>query len=247
MSLNPQTFTRPHLSLYSQIRDELREHIVTGRYQPHDRVPSESQLMRQYGVSRITVRQALGDLEKEALIFRVAGKGAFVSQPKPFQELGSLQGFAEAMHGQGHQTHNRLLSLDTLAASTEVAQRLALAEGEPVTRIARVRYLNREPVSLDVTWVAARIGVRLAREDLASRDIFVILENDYDLALGHADLTIDAQLAEAWLATELGVAEHAAVLRIERLTHTRDGTPIDFEYLYCRPDNFQYRLRLNRA
>ncbi len=247
MSLTPQTFTHPHVSLYSQIRDELREHIVTGRYQPHDRVPSESQLMRQYGVSRITVRQALGDLEKEALIFRVAGKGAFVSRPKPFQELGRLQGFAEAMHGQGYQTHNRLLSLETLAADAEVAQRLNLPEGAPVTRIARVRYLNREPVSLDVTWVEARIGVRLAREDLASRDIFVILENDYGLPLGHADLTIDAQLADATLAAALGVTEHSAVLRIERLTHTRDGAPVDFEYLYCRPDNFQYRLRLNRV
>ena len=84
-------------SLYAQIREELRELIVSGTWQPNDPVPSERELMAQYGVSRITVRQALGDLQKESLIFKLAGKGAYVAQTRPFQELGRLQGFAEAM------------------------------------------------------------------------------------------------------------------------------------------------------
>ncbi|MDR3428752.1 GntR family transcriptional regulator [Silvimonas sp.] len=238
--------THSHISLYSQIREELRGRIMTGSYLPHEKMPSESELMRVYGVSRITVRQALGDLEKESLIFRVAGKGSFVAKPKPFQELGRLQGFAEAMSGQGHEIHNRLVSLHTLPANAEVAARLALPEFTPVTQIRRIRYLNREPVSLDVTYVSTRIGERLAREDLASRDIFLILENDYDIALGHADLAIDAQLADADLAGLLSVPVNSPILRIERLTHTREGAPVDFEYLYCRPDNFQYRLRISR-
>ncbi|TJZ64601.1 GntR family transcriptional regulator [Chitiniphilus eburneus] len=242
----PDTLLHPTQPLYGRIRDELRTRIHAGAYAPHERLPSESDLMTLYAVSRITVRQALGELEKEGVLFKVPGKGAFVSKPKPFQQLARLQGFAEAMREHGHEIYNRLLSIHTLPADATVAERLHLPAGAPVTELRRVRLLNRQPVSLDVTYVAPHLGERLAREDLATRDVFVILENDYGIALGHADLAIDAQLAEAAIATQLGLTPGAPLLRIERLTHDRTGAPVDFEYLYCRSDNFQFRLRVAR-
>lgn len=234
-------------TLYSRIREELRAQIVSGAWQPHDRVPSESELMKQYAVSRITVRQALGDLQKERVIFKVPGKGSFVAPAKPFQELGRLQGFAEAMGAMGHDTYNRVLSVRTVPASAQVAERLKLPVGTPVTEIRRVRHLERQPVSLDFTWLPQPLGERVAREDLATRDIFGILEADCGTPLGHADLVIDAALADAGVASLLGIDTGAPVLHIERLTHARDRTPLDYEHLYCRADNFQYRLRLQRA
>ena len=233
-------------SLYARIREELRALIVSGEWQPNDPLPSERDLMAQYGVSRITVRQALGDLQKESLIFKLAGKGAYVAQTRPFQELGRLQGFAEAMEARGHETYNRVLAIGHGPASELVASRLGLAPGAPVTELKRVRYLDRQPVSLDITWVPRAIGERLEREDLASRDIFLIIENEYATPLGHADLVIDAGLADEALAEQLAIDPGAPVLRIERLTHDAAGRPIDYEHLYCRADNFQYRLRIER-
>lgn len=233
-------------TLHGRIREELRERIVSGAWREHQRVPSESELMKQYGVSRITVRQALSELEGERLIFKVAGKGSFVAQTKPFQELGRLQGFAEAMGAMGHETFNRVLELKTVPAEPHIAEQLALAPGAPVTAIRRVRYLDRKPVSLDLTWVPAALGLRLAREDLTTRDIFLILENQCGLALGHADLAISAALADASVAKALKLQVGAPVLQIERITWTREGAPVDYERLYCRSDHFQYRLRLQR-
>ena len=237
----------PALTLYSRVREELRGRIASGAWQPHDRVPSESALMKHYGVSRITVRQALGDLEKESVIFKVPGKGSFVAPPKPFQELGRLQGFAEAMGALGHDTFNRVLSVRDVPADAVVADRLRLALGAPVTEIQRVRHLGGQPVSLDLTWLPQRLGACVARHDLATRDVFGILEADCGIRLGHADLTIEAALADARQAALLDVAAGSPVLHIERLTHDRDGRPLDHEHLYCRADNFQYRLRLERG
>jgi GntR family transcriptional regulator len=121
-----------------------------------------------------------------------------------------------------------------------------LKEGGLVTELRRVRHLNREPISFDITYLSVSIGERLAKEDLATRDIFLIQENDYGIPLGYADLTIDAVLADAELAELLQVAKDSPILRIERLTHNSDGIPLDFEYLYCRADNFQFRLRVAR-
>ena len=241
----PGPTARP-ASLYARIREELRELIVSGAWQPNDPLPSERDLMAQYGVSRITVRQALGDLQKESLIFKLAGKGAYVAQTRPFQELGRLQGFAEAMEARGHETYNRVLAIAHGAASDLVASRLGLVPGALVTELKRVRYLDRQPVSLDITWVPRTLGERLAREDLGSRDIFLIIENDCATPLGHADLVIDAGLADAALGEQLDIDVGAPVLRIERLTHDAAGRPIDYEHLYCRADNFQYRLRIER-
>jgi GntR family transcriptional regulator len=127
-----------------------------------------------------------------------------------------------------------------------VAARLRVAPGAPVTEIHRVRWLDCEPVSFEITYLPPAIGERLRGENLAERDIFLILETDYGIALGHADIQIGAVNADAALAQALRVDPGAALLRIERLTWTADGVPLDFEYLYVRGEAFQYALRLPR-
>ncbi len=239
LALHPQP-------LYQQIKDALRARILDGSYAPHGRMPSEHELCAMYGVSRITVRQALGDLQKEGLVFRLHGKGTFVSKPKAFQNVASLQGFAEAMSSMGYEIVNQLRSLRTVKADRRVAAKLGLPEGAGVTEIHRVRLLNREPVSLEVTWVPEALGRRLANADLATRDIFLILENDCGVPLGHADLSIDAILADDDIVAALRVEDGSPVLRIERLTHDEAGRPVDYEHLYFRGDAFQYRLRVDR-
>lgn len=235
------------LPLYSHIREALRARILDGTYKAHDRLPSESELTQSFKASRITVRQALSDLQKEGLIFKIHGKGAFVSKPKAFQELGRLQGFAEAMQAHGYETYNRLISLRHLRPDKSVAAQLGCGLRTMVTELRRVRFLNREPISLDVSYLPREIGQRLAKEDLATRDIFLILENDYGLALGNAELKIEATTADEPLAQLLGIEDGSPILRIERLTRTLDGGPLDFEYLYYRGDAFQYRLRVERV
>lgn len=232
--------------LYSQLKEILRTRILDGTYPPLSRMPSEAELGKAFDVSRITVRQALGDLQKEGLIFKIHGKGTFVAKPKAFQNVSTLQGLGESMTQRGYEVINRLRSFKTVPANAQVAARLQVAEGENVVQIKRARLVNRELVSLEITWLPEHVGKRLEKADLVSRDIFLILENDCALPLGHADLAIDAILADAELARALEVEEGSPVMRIERLTHTADGAPLDYEHLYYRGDAFQYRLRIDR-
>jgi GntR family transcriptional regulator len=243
---NFRTVELSPVPLYTQVKENLRERILDGSYPAHAKLPAESELSTIFGVSRITVRQALSDLQKEGVIFKIPGKGTFVAKPKAFQQLTQLEGFGEAMSRMGYEIYNQVTSHKIIAAPPNVAQQLQLPPGSDVAEIKRVRHLNREPVSLEETYLPADIGERLLREELASRDIFLILENDYGIALGRADLQVDAMLADDTLAHALRVEQGSAVLRIERLTHRADGAPLDFEYLYFRGDAFQYRLQINR-
>lgn len=247
----PQRTSASHrqqpLPLYAQIKGVLREEICNGSLRQHERIPSESELGKRYGVSRITVRRALSDLENERLIFKVAGKGAFVAKPHPFQKTERLQGFGEAMQSLGITVLNRVVSVNTAVAPAKVAERLQVPEGSPLTEIRRVRYADGKPISFDMTYVRRVLGERLAREDLVTRDIFLIIENDYATPLDHADLVVEADVADETLAGQLGVAVGAPVLRVERLVWTKDGQAIDFEYIYYRGDSFRFELHAERG
>ena len=164
--------------LHAQIREILRRRILDGSYPPHSQMPSESQMIASFGVSRITIRQALGDLQKEGLIFKVMGKGSFVAKPKAFQNLSKLQGFGEAMSPSGYETYSLLLSSRSVAASPAVAQRLHLKPGAPVFEIQRLRYLNREPISVDVSYFPPELGQRLLEEACDHGFRFILRKGD---------------------------------------------------------------------
>src|SRR5487761_1337275 len=220
--------------LYLQIKEVLKQRILDGVYQPHQKLASENELMGAFGVSRITVRQALRDLHNEGLVFSAQGKGTFVSKPKATQSLESLQGFEESMLAAGFAASSKLISTAPRRPSKEV-----VVEGK------RVRYLNREPVSIDVSYFPADIGARLIGRDLA-RDLFPMLENELGVPLGHADVKIGASApdAEAQRLLKLGAAD--PILKVERLTYDSSGRPVDFEYLLIRGDAYQYQFRIHR-
>jgi GntR family transcriptional regulator len=236
-----------HSPLYAQITDILRARILEGIYQPNQQMPSESELIAGFGVSRITVRQVLGNLQSEGLIFRIPGKGTFVSRPRAFQDLGSLQGFGTTMRQMGYESHSQVLSIRTVKPSRQVQEKLQLNKAGKVTELQRLRFLNREPISVDVSYLPQAIGLRLAKADLANRDVFAILENDLQITLGHADLQINSMLAGETLATQLRVKEGSPVLFIERVIYTADGAPLEYEELYYRGDAFQFKFQVERV
>lgn len=231
--------------LYVQIKDTLRQKILEGVYATHERLPSENTLMRNFGVSRITIRQALRDLHNEGLVFTVQGKGTFVSKPKAVQDVHRLQGFGEAMSMQGYEVTAHLLSMQERRPPKAVVAALQVERGENVVEVKRVRYLNRDPVSIDTSYFPLDVGRPLFSRDL-SGDIFPMLENELGVHLGKADIGIDAALADDEAQRNLNLKSGEPVLRVERLTYDGEGRPIDFEYLCIRGDAFKYQFRVER-
>ncbi|MGD8591338.1 MAG: GntR family transcriptional regulator [Gammaproteobacteria bacterium] len=237
--------SRSSQPLYLQIKDALKQRILDGDYAAHERLPSESELMKMFGVSRITVRQSLRDLHSDGLVFSVQGKGTFVSKPKAVQDVQRLQGFGEAMTPKGYETSTRVLFQDYTRPTQEVAEAFAINRGQRVYEVKRIRYLNREPISIDHSFFPEEIGARLEHHDLA-QDIFPMLENQFRETLGHADLKIGAIAADDEHTRALNIEMNSPCLRINRVVFTSSGKPIDFEYLTYRGDAFQYQLKVDR-
>lgn len=232
--------------LYDQVYQALMQQIIDGSYQIHQQLPSEKELSELFNVSRITIRQALNQLQLEHLVYKIQGKGTFVSAPKTFQNISQLQGFAEAMSNMGHEVFNVVKEFRFIPATPQIASKLKLSVNSTVVEIKRIRFLNRKPVSFELTYLPEAIGIALQEINLSTRDVFLAIEEDLSISLGHADLNIDASLADDELSELLQVDINAPLLRVERLTHDDAGHPIDFEYLYFSGETFQYRLRVDR-
>ena len=123
--------------LYLQLADELRNKILSGEWQPEQRIPSENELNQIYSISRMTIRQVLGKLVDEGLVFRVHGKGTFVAQPKIATRSPSYHGVREQLEQQGYSTRTEMLNSGELEADVRLARELDVPVGTPLTMMNR--------------------------------------------------------------------------------------------------------------
>jgi GntR family transcriptional regulator len=202
--------------------------------------------MLEFRVSRVTVRLALDALRSDGLIESRQGKGHFVRAMRAVQDLSRLQGFGEMMALVGIEAHSVVLIASEIPSGREVQKALGLARNTSVIAIERVRVGGGVPLSYDVSYFPVEVGRRLTSLDLAHADIFALLENELGIELGFADLTLEVVAADRVTAGHLRVDEGDPLLRIRRLTFDQRRRPIDFEYLYGRPDAFQFSVRVPR-
>jgi GntR family transcriptional regulator len=231
---------------YKMVRNELMRDILSGAYPPGSYLPSENKLVEKYRVSRVTVRLALDLLRDADLVDGHQGKGHMVRNLKAVQDLGRLQGFGEIMAPLGVTTHSKVLSAGEVEAPPEVAQALQLERGAPVIRIERLRIAANVTMSMDVSFFPLDIGAPLLKLDLAHVDIFKLIETSLGIEIGFADIVMEVVVPHERVCRHLSLGPDEQFIRIERLSHDMQCRPIDFEYLFGRPESHQFRLRVPR-
>lgn len=233
--------------LYRRISDELKARIEAGEYTPGDRLPSELELARTYGVSRITSRQALDLLGVEGLLVRRQGMGSFVAPRRVTQPLVRLTDFVEDMAEAGLQPESRILSFATDTAPVGIAAILDLDPGAEIYRLDRLRLADDSPIAFDWTWLPLQFGRLLMEQDLTRRTIYSILEEEYGIPVVSGEYTLGAAVADAEQAALLGVPPGAPLLVFDRTSRTSSAKPVYFQRRFYRADRVQYRLNLQRT
>src|SRR5689334_21359799 len=172
------------IPLYLQLAGLLRRRIESGEWKPGQKIPSENELNRFYGVSRMTARQVLAQLVNEDLLFRVQGKGTFVAHRKISTRSPAYMGIREQLEGMGYAVDTKVLTNRVVRADERVARALRIVRGERVHEIRRVRLLpGDEPISLHVSYVPQRLAPSLDADDLVERQLCVVLEEDHGLRM----------------------------------------------------------------
>ena len=195
------------LPLYAQVEDVLAARISSGALPVGTQLPSEEDLIREFNVSRTTIRATIQNLVRQGMVQIRRGRGTFVASPRIVQELTELTGFVEDMRVLGRIPTARVLSRAVVSAAPLVAEKLAVPAGTRVVQIQRVRLSDGVPLSFDETYLPEDLGRRVMTDDLANEPIFTLLEERYDTPLVEAEYVLEAAAAEPAVAAALEIPD----------------------------------------
>ena len=226
--------------LHSQIAEGLLERIRSGELAPGSRLPSERKLSQMLGVTRVTLRQALQNLESQGLLVRRQGIGTSVAEPKVERAAGQLVPFTKGMKQRGYSTGAKLIRLEQRAADALTARQLQIPVTAPVYYGHRLRLLNQEPVMVEKFTLPVHRVPDFERHDLAVRSIYETLETEYGIIVSQAQQSLEAVSATDYEAGLLQVEVGFPLMMEERLGFDQDGQPIEVAKDLYRGDRFRF-------
>ena len=139
------------IAQYQTIKDDLKEKINSGFYKPDEIIPSEQELSKIYGVSRVTIRKATDLLAFEGLLIRKPGYGTKITPHAITTKSLKHLGFRQEMEEQGKKIRTDIHKFTLMEASTQIANILGIKEKEMVYYFERIRYVDEEPLQFECT------------------------------------------------------------------------------------------------
>jgi GntR family transcriptional regulator len=231
--------------IFAQIRARLEGAIASGTLAVHQRIPSERQLSEQFGVSRMTVRQALDAMTHDGLLYSRAGRGTFVSDRKIIEQpLQHLTSFTQDMLARGMRPSSRVLDERTVHASFEMARLFGLAPTVEIVRLTRLRLADDEPLAIETVHIPAPYVPGLLDRDLGAESLYTVLKREFGLNLVGARQTIEAAAPSP---EEMGILAMDAplpVLKISRLTFDANDRVVEYVRSVYRGDRYHLTVEL---
>lgn len=225
--------------LYRQLARNLRQHIGNGGIIPGEALPSERDLSELSGMSRVTVRKGIEELVAEGVLFRKQGAGTFVA--RRIETAGSaLSSFSGDARLRGEVSAVVWMIRTYGRPTEEEAELLEVGATSQVARLGRVRYSNGEPLAIEHAVVPANF---LPDIELVKDSLYAALEHN-----GHKPIEgiqrVRASLANPTEAGILCIKQNAEVLRIERLTKTAQGRPVEVTHSVYRGDRYDFVTKI---
>jgi GntR family transcriptional regulator len=228
------------VALHHQVRQDLLLRLRSGAWQPGAEIPPEPALCAHYGVSRGTLRRALGDLVNEGYLERFRGRGTFVAQPKLESGLAGAFGRFTVI-GPSLEPGGRVLSCTTERAQEPLAAMLRIRTGTEVWRLERVRFAGERPAALQTSYLPRKPYPGLDRQPLATRFLLEIMGERYGVTLVRAVEYVDPTRADSYAAKQLGIKPATPLFRVERTTYAGEDRIAEYRVSLLRGDIFRYR------
>jgi GntR family transcriptional regulator, transcriptional regulator of bglA len=208
---------------YKEIADCLEKEIRDGKFDETKKLPTEEELIKKFEVSRNTIRKAINQLVNLGLIYQVQGSGMFLREKSvtDYINLGSLRGLTKDLTSKIIET--KILSLHVLEADEVLAKQLRCEEGTKLYYIKRLRMVDKEPFSIEISYFKKDI-VPYLNEDIASSSIYSYLIEDLKLNIGFADKVINCEKIDEASARVLHINALDPALIIENTVCLTNGT-----------------------
>lgn len=245
------------MPLYAQVKDYVLGRISQGEWPDGFLLPTEQELQTLLGVSRVTVRRAIEELEREGYVKKKQGKGTYVTPPKLSYPLPKLTSFSEDMLQKGFIPNSRTIRLDILR-NRAAAKAMGLPENTNFLYLRRKRMINGTILGIHDSHINISLldSERIYREvatgslmehiDERSGSLYALMEQEYKVEINYADESLEAVSCTDELAELLNIEPGMPILFLERLTYSLDHQPLEYVKMYNRADIYKYSIRLTR-
>lgn len=227
-----------YLQLVDQLEMEIRNSMLA-----NDKLSSERELTKIYGVSRITVRLALQELEKRGLVYKKHGKGTYVSEiTDSAVDLSAAYSFTDQMKKLGKVPQTKILSFRLIEAPESIAQQMQIAPGELIFEIERLRIANDTPMMIERSYVPHTLFDGLTEEMLSMHPLYELFQLQFSQTIRLAEEEFYASIALDNEAELLGIRSGSPVLHLLRKTFNTKNIVIEYTFSIARADQFRYKI-----
>ncbi|OGP87796.1 MAG: hypothetical protein A2156_01225 [Deltaproteobacteria bacterium RBG_16_48_10] len=238
------------LPVYYQIKQSIKSWILNREFNPGEKIPSENELASKFGVSRLTVRQAISQLVQEGFLNSKRGEGTFVTNNENLINSFGLEfsGYMDDLFYQVSKVKAKSVEMERIKASRLVREKLELDdEKEEVVQIRRVRLLRDKPFAFTINYLPVEIGMKISEKELYKSPLLKIMEQKLDIHFTEAFQIMEATFANQEVAGHLGISPGSPILYLERIMYTKGKKPVEFVQSSHRGDIYKYVLRLKNA
>ncbi|MFZ7102514.1 MAG: GntR family transcriptional regulator [Peptococcaceae bacterium] len=233
--------------LHKQVEAILND-LITNKLKPDERIPSERELCKMYGLSRTTIRQAINKEVTEGNLYRIQGKGTFVAKPKIYQELFKMSSFKETIIARGMEPKVKIYSSDFLVATLQTATLLHITPEEEILKMVLVGFADAEPIVLYKSYLPANLGrltLKEAQKYEARNEAFSSFElykSCCDIEPYYTNQTFEAILPNDFCSEVLRISKTQPVFKVTSIIYTQDNSPIEYKEAYYRGDKFKFNI-----
>jgi GntR family transcriptional regulator len=231
-----------YLTKHRQIIEAINAEIQENQLKPYDRLPSEKELCEQWHTSRSTVRKAMDQLTDRGKIFRVPGKGSFVSYPKILHQTSQILSFTEKMKAQGLEVETKLILKEMIEPSEEISAVLKLSKPARALKIQRLRIVQGEPLVLQTAFMPANLCEHLMKEDLESKSLNNLIQEQCNIRLSRSDIWIEAPIISKKEQKLLGNPHVPLFLAVVGVTFDQHDKPVRFSRGVFRGDRVRLKI-----
>ena len=231
--------------LYFQLAEKIKL-MINEQFVPGDLLPSETDLIGRYNVSRNTVRKAIELLDQQGFVISKQGKGTFVASKGSRYQLHKLVSFSEDMRRRGLKPGMRLLGLAQVAPPSQIADLLNIQPGELAHEIRRLRLADGEPMAISTTYIPCSLLPGLTPETFGSGSLFELFSKNLPLPIGYADRSIRPTLATPQQAELLKISPGSALMLVEGPAFLENDQPVEYVITYYRGDRYDFTFHAVR-
>jgi GntR family transcriptional regulator len=229
--------------LYLQLMNILID-MIENKLEENDQILSEREICEIYNVSRTTVRQAMDELEKEGYIYKVHGKGTFVSPKRMNQDLISFYSFTEEMKKIGKTPTSEVTGFEIVEAGDKISKIFKIDSEELLYKVSRIRKADEVHMMYETTYLPFNRFKGITREQLEEKPMYDVLIKNFNTKITSAEEYFRPILTNKLESVYLDIKEGSPSLKIERFTYENTNV-IEYTVSVARGDKFKYRVKLN--